>query len=492
MPEIIPSVNDLKMNLSQLEDRKDWSYDEATSCQLVFLYSLLSKKLRGNHFVIKNYIYKNQSNLTIGAIDIGAGTTDLMIANYPLNYKNKTVELKPNPIFWDSFKLAGDDLLKQLVLKIIIQGKIESSIDEGCSGVIQNYAINNDIADVSGKLNSFFGQDSNKIGYVGKLMRKAFIHQVGIPIINYYLDHANSNQTTAKTFEEIIGEEFKNFELIKYFEKHFEFNFLNIKWVVQSKKVEQIINSVFDGMAKQIGVVLNHFDCDYIVLSGKPASLNSLEKLFIKYLNISPLNLINLNKYWIGKWFPFSDSKGYVEDAKTVVAVGAMISHMSNRQKKINDLIFDSEDVKKKLISTADFIVKKDFDSKQILLSPSKNENTSKIRHLPYSFGYSKFNVKDYPVSDLYNITLNYSEILKSSNNDEELANKKRTKILQNCPLEITLIRDLDLSKEQLKIESLEDCEGNPYPPKFLKLNYQTLGDQQEYWLDNCEFTLSI
>ena len=50
----------------------------------------------------------------------------------------------------------------------------------------------------------------------------------------------------------------------------------------------------------------------------------------------------------------------------------------------------------------------------------------------------------------------------------------------------------MDLSKEQLKIESLEDCDGNPYPSKFLKLNYQTLGDQQEYWLDNCEFTLSI
>lgn len=491
-PEIIPSINDLKKDLSNLEERKDWTYDEATSCQLVFLYSLLSKKLHGNHYVLKNYIYKKKEQLKIGAIDIGAGTTDVMIASYPLSYKDKIIELNPTPLYWDSFKLAGDDLLKQLVQKIIIQGQIEHSFDEGCAGVLENYAKSKGIEDIYSKLNGFFGQDSNKIGFVGKLMRKAFVQQVAIPIIYHYLDQANSGITSYKTFEEIIDKEFKNKELIKYFHKHFGFDFLSIRWTIEPKKVEQIVKAVFDSSARQFGMLFNTYNCDYIVLSGKPANLNCLEALFIKYLEIDRPNIINLNKYWIGKWYPFSDHNGYVEDAKTAVAVGSMISLMSNKERKLNDLSFNIEQIKQKLISTADYIVKKDFDSKQILLSPKDSEAVLKVSQLPYSFGYSQLPIADYPVSDLYSISLDFQELLHTYQFDEDQANKKRMSMLQNLPLRISITRDFDLSKEQLKIDSVEDSEGNDLPKRYFKLSYQTLGDQQEYWLDNCEFTLAI
>ncbi len=84
-------------------------------------------------------------------------------------------------------------------------------------------------------------------------------------------------------FEEIIGKPFVNKDLINYFEKHFGFDFLDIKWTIQPKKVDQIVASVFDGLVKQLSIVLNHYNCDYIVLSGKPSSLNSTENLFVKY-----------------------------------------------------------------------------------------------------------------------------------------------------------------------------------------------------------------
>lgn len=494
MPEIIPSIEDLKKNLEQLEDRKDWSYDEATSNQLVFLYSLMSKKLRGNQYVLKNYIFKNKEKLTIGSIDIGAGTSDVMIADYNLNSRNSSIELKPSPVYWDSFKLAGDDLMKQLIQTIVIQGKIVNSSDDGCTGVIQNKLkeLGMDDAEIANKLNGFFGQDSNKIGLVGKLMRKAFIKQVATPIAIYYLENANSNEVEIKTFEEITGTQFKNDELTTYFEKYFGFNFLELKWTIQSKKVEQITNSVFDGMVNKLGVILNHYRCDYVVLSGRPSKLNSLEALFLKYLNIPKNNLINLNTYWIGKWYPFADERGFVEDSKTMVAVGSMISLMSNRLKKLEDLEFNTEIIKQKLISTADYIIKKEFDIANVILSPTQDQNTINVRHFPFSFGFAKYNVKDYPISDLYNIAIDFDEILKSAKGNEDIANKKRNRLEQNVPIELTLSRDYDISKEKLKIEDVIDSEGNNYPVKYFILKYQTLGDQHEYWLDNCEFTLGI
>lgn len=500
LPEIIPSIKDIAKKLPDLEDRKDWIYDEATSCQLVFIYSLLSKKLNGNNYVIDNYLFKNKDKITVGSIDIGAGTTDVMIANYSLNKENKTINIKPDPQYWDSFKIAGDDLLKEIIQQVIIEGIINSPSDEGCTGVIENYAKSKGIENVSEKLNGFFGQDSNNIGYVAKMMRKAFINQVAIPIALYYLKNANTNENSILTFEQIINKEFKNKELIVYFEKHFGFNFLEIKWNINSKKTNTITSSVFDSIVKQLCLVLNQYQCDYIVLSGKPCSLNNLEELFLKYLTISPNNLINLNTYWIGKWFPFSDNRGFVEDPKTMVSVGAIIALMAGKLKKINDLKIETEIIKQKLISTADYIVKQEFNTKEVLLTPTKNENSFLAHSLPYQFGYTKFVSKNYPVSDLYNISLDNKEISRIVKNRfpnrdsifyEEQINIEKNKINQNLPLKITLSREIDDSKEQLKIESIEDAEGNDKSNKYFKLNYQTLDDENGYWLDTCEFILN-
>lgn len=500
LPEIIPSIKDIAKKLPDLEDRKDWIYDEATSCQLVFIYSLLSKKLQGNNYVIDNYLFKNKDKITVGSIDIGAGTTDVMIANYSLNKEHKTINVKPDPQYWDSFKLAGDDLLKEVIQQVIIEGTIISTSDEGCTGVIENYAKLKGIDNISEKLNGFFGQDSNNIGYVAKMMRKAFIHQVAIPIALHYLKNANKNETNSLSFEQIIGKEFKNKELIVYFEKHFGFNFLELKWNINSQKINAITNSVFDSMVKQLCMVLNQYQCDYIVLSGKPCSLNSLEEIFLKYLTVSPNNLINLNTYWIGKWFPFSDNRGFVEDPKTMVSVGAIIALMAGKLKKINDLKIDTEIIKQKLISTADYIVKSNFNTKEIILTPSKNENSILVHSLPFQFGYAKYISKNYPVSDLYSISLDNKEISKTiktrfPNREntfyEEQINIEKNKIHQNLPLKITVSREIDDSKEQLKIESVEDVEGNDKSNKYFKLNYQTLDDENGYWLDTCEFILN-
>jgi hypothetical protein len=500
LPEIIPSIKDISKKLSDLEERKDWIYDEATSCQLVFLYSLISKKLQGNNYVIDNYLFKNKEKITVGSIDIGAGTTDVMINNYSLSNENKTINIKPDPLYWDSFKLAGDDLLKEIIQQIIIEGVITNDSDIGCTGVIENYAKVKGIKSVSEKLNGFFGQDSNNIGYVAKSMRKAFIHQVAIPIALYYLKNANNKEINNISFEEIIGKQYKNKELIIYFEKHFGFSFLDIKWKISAEKTNLILSSVFDSLSKQLSLVLNQYECDYIVLSGKPFSSDSMEALFLKYLTISPNNLINLNTYWIGKWFPFSDNRGFVEDPKTMVSVGALIALMSGKLNTINDLKINTELIKQKLISTADYIVKSNYNNKEIILTPSVNENTVLVNVLPYQFGYAKYVSKNYPVSDLYSISINDKEIsqtIKSRfpNKDnsfyEEQIKIEKNKLYQNFPLKITLSRDIEESKELLKIESVEDNDGNDKSNKFFKLNYQTIDNVNGYWLDTCEFILN-
>jgi hypothetical protein len=122
------------------------------------------------------------------------------------------------------------------------------------------------------------------------------------------------------------------------------------------------------------------------------------------------------------------------------------------------------------------------------------------VHSLPYQFGYAKYISKNYPVSDLYSISLDNKEISKTiktrfPNREnafyEEQINIEKNKIHQNLPLKITVSREIDDSKEQLKIDSVEDVEGNDKSNKYFKLNYQTLDDENGYWLDTCEFILN-
>lgn len=155
-PEIIPSIQDISKTLSQLEDKKDWMYDEATCSQLVFVYSLFSKKLRSNNYVIDHFLFNNKNTLKIASIDIGAGTTDIIINQYQLKTSNKIQELIPQPLFWDSFKLAGDDLMKELIQKLIIRSTLKT--DDSAIEGLENYGRSKGIIDIQSRINGFFGR----------------------------------------------------------------------------------------------------------------------------------------------------------------------------------------------------------------------------------------------------------------------------------------------------------------------------------------------
>jgi hypothetical protein len=502
LPEIIPSIIDLKLNLSKIEDKKDWIYDEATSSQMVFLYGLLGKKMNENtQLAIKVFSKWNDKTshqkLTIGSIDIGGGTTDLMICSHDINTDN-IIKITPTPLFWESFKIAGDDLLKELIQQIIIEGE-ENEINKGACGVIENTGKKLGVENLASKLNGFFGEDNNNIGYKGKMMRKLFTHQIAIPIVIKYLENANKeNENTVLTFNNIFSSNFNNVELLNYFFNHFGFKFEEIEWRLSSKQVNSIVQAVFEQLVKRISVLLSKYECDFVILSGNPCSLNSVEQLFQKYMAVTPDRLINLNNYWIGRWYPFSDNNGYINDPKTIVSVGSIISLMAGPLGRINNFRLNSKNLRNKLISTADNVGVIEKNNFKTFITPSNQEGNFNINSLPARIGFKKINSENYPLSDLYLLKFNDDNIeehlTKRHQNafNLDILNTFKTNLILKLPFTVNVIREIEKSKEDLKIESVYDFEGEEISKKFFRLDYQTLSGNNEYWLDNCEFILNI
>ncbi len=495
--EIIPKLKNIRLNLDELERKDDWMYDEATCAQFVFLYGLIQHKFDGNsHNLFKLFGRKSKDGsnvLTVGSLDIGGGTSDLMICEYGLNYDNST-ELIPNPLYYESFHLAGDDLMKNIIQHIVIEGREKTEDDLLCSGVIENFGYNLYGDDISEKLNGFFGKDAANMSYLSRMQRINFLNQIGIPLAHAYLECANSGETVTASYSDIFSSKPPSQDLLRYFEDHFGFRFEDLKWRLNPKKVNQVIKDTFSKLIMQVAKLMHRFNCDYVVISGRPCSFLEIERLILEVHPVQPNRFVNLNNYWIGKWYPFADNNGYVKDPKTIVATGALIGFMATKFYKLKKFKINPKYLIQNLNSTANYAgTIRDNVIKEVLLSPTKNKATFKVYGIPHSLGVKNIDSKNYPARFAYQLIYNekfISNTMQMTNvgKAQDLINKLNAKL----PFEITISREIDVDKEKVVIEEITDNEGESLAPTMLSLRVVTLSNEHGYWFDTAEFALSI
>ncbi len=512
--EIIPSVKDLNIKLDSLENRQDWNYDEATASQLVYMYGLILHKYDGNPDIVFNlYGKKNttddgsQSNraIVLGSLDIGGGTSDLMICKYNYKYQDVT-EIIPMPLYWESFNLAGDDLLKNVIQRIIIEGALLEEKDKGCTGQIENHARGIGTNDIAGKLNSYFGRDTTHIDFLGQLMRVNFVNQIGIPIALKYMGIANGdihgNELLIEhNFNDFFPNDKPSKDLLDHFEKHFKFRFEDIKWILSTAKINRIIVDTFSKLIDQVSQLMYMHGCDLVIISGRPTSFNVLEKLFLRNHAVAPNRLVNLNNYWVGRWYPFADSNGYIADSKTVVALGSLIAYMGSKQYKLDGFRIDTTHLKNKLVSTADYIgvIDDSFRIRVPFIDPKREEETISVMNLPFYIGFKRIDAENYPARNLYHFQFNEKWLKaesekhgKSLSDQINWIGQLKTRLRGRLPFKITVSRDYSMDKELLKLEGIVDKDGEDVTSIYFTLKLQTLSDEKGYWFDSGEFTLAI
>jgi len=525
--EIVPSPKDLARKLDQLAFRKDWIYDEATCGQFVFLYAEISERYRNEANTFFNLFgkYRNdvsnpdKKSLTIGSIDIGGGTTDLMICAYQSENESGQglAVIKPHPLYWESFSFAGDDLLKELVQQILLDGSVTNQnnlIAEqrmlGTVGIIRNAAIAAGVKNVAEKMLNFFGPDSNRQGYIARLQRKNFIVQIAVPIATHYLQHAIEEKADETVlFSHFFPVTKPNSELIEYFNNAFApLKLEAVQFKLSKSRVFDIVETTFDPLLKQLSGILAAYGIDYLLLAGKPTTLPKIRDLFIKYYPVSPERIISLNKnkYRVGGWYPFANELGYIEDPKTIVSVGALIALMAGKLNRLGNFRIKTELLQQQLISTADYMGVLNQYTQLIetaLISPEENASELEVHSLPMKLGYKQLPNKSYRAKPIYKLEFNEEEIKKRIiEQNPSLADHEsklqdaiqdyKVKLEGNMPFRIKLQRNLTESKENLVITRVLDAGRNERSKQLFCLNIMTLADEYNYWLDSGEFMLNL
>lgn len=505
---VVPSYK----NLAKKEDKSEWIYDEATAAQFVFLYAEIAERYLNNsddYFKIYGKVRNDledyhKESLTIGSIDIGAGTTDVMITAYKQDQK-RTGALIPVPLFWETFHLAGDDLMKNIIHQLILEGEyspIENKLQ-------QNTQLTRDR--IIKLKNDFFGGNTG-MSVQQKQMRNDFNLQVSLTITQYYLELLKNNQTDKElSYKDIFKTNNPTKTLIDYFESHFGFSFTELKWKYNKNKLSTIVEKTFDNLMGKISSLFSYYQCDIVLLSGRPTSLKPLTDLFLKYYAISPNRLKTMNDYRVGKWYPedkrypFLDGSGYFINPKSIVTTGAMIGYYASNN-NLKGFSLNLNELIEKLEPTTEYFgrVQEDlsgFDKADI--TPDNNRTDIKnVNYLPAYIASKQIDSISYPSRPFYSLLIDENVMLRRAidrlegendiNKATDIKDTQINNIRNRMPLTVFIERDYNEDKEKLIIESVVDKDGEELNTRAFTLQVQSMESPDSFWLDTGIFNTEI
>jgi hypothetical protein len=501
--QVIPAAK----SLAQAEKRNEWIYDEATAAQFVFLYAEIAQRYLKNtkeyfdlYGKVRNDLEDyNGKSLTIGSVDIGAGTTDVMIAAYKYE-ESSQCKLTPVPLFWESFYKAGDDLMKTLVHQLVIEGNF-SPIERKLRSLGKNPI---------DYLQPFFGTDVG-VSFRNKQLRSDFNLMVSVPIVSYFLELLKEDKIESKvlSFNDIFASNPPTAGVLNYFKQHFGFEFESLQWQYERVVLSSIIEKVFDLLAGKISALLSYYDCDIVLLSGRPTSLKPLTDLFLKHYAITPNRLKTMNDYRVGRWYPqdmrypFVDANGKFLSPKSIITTGAMIGFKAENG-GLNGFSLNLQELKDKLLPTTNYFGKlnEQLVFTQTILSPDTHHATIDIDALPFRIGVRQLDIPAYPSRPFYIFNFDDFKIEDrvrgrlDENADVNLIqnaiNHEKDKIRKQMPLKITLERDISKSLEYLRLVEISGNDGHALSPNLFILQVQSMSELDKFWLDSGLFSLNV
>ena len=477
----------------------DW--DEASCTHLVWLYSELTQKFDGriDRFLrLKGREREGEPSLRLACIDIGGGTTDLMVTTY----KGEAGRvLNPEQNFREGFRVAGDELLQRVIASVVLPG-LQSAI-EAAGGRF-----------AGDKLRELFAGDIGGQDQKTVQKRRQFALRVLVPLAIAILKVCE----TAEEFETLsvrvadtlprlreIGEEAAEVprELVAYIEDAAialgaeGFRLEDVTLGFSREDVDAVAREVFQQVLSNMAEVIDHLGVDVVLLTGRPSRLPAVRSVFEEMMAVPPHRLVSMHAYKTGRWYPFRDPVTQrIGDPKSTVAVGGMLIALS--ESRIPNFKVDTRAFR--MQSTARYIGEMDSSGQitndRVLFSnvdlDERKSPADMIATLtmytPIYLGSRQLPLERWTTTPLYRLDF-------ASPRVEALA-----------PLKVTFERtdfdddpDRETSESVLKREAMreafapsdvEDAEGGGLRKTDVRLRLHTLGFEDEYWIDTGLFRL--
>lgn len=476
-------------------------WDEATGSQAVYLFSEIQNKFAGRAQEFFTTLARpdqakrdasGQSYVSVATIDIGGGTTDLVINDYFLDRGGAAAGeaqsmgsgayIVPEQRFRDGFRVAGDDIVLD-VLRDMVVPQIARAI--GQAGV----------ADPDALISHLMG--SEPLNVHESLLRQQLtlqvLYPIGLRLIKEYerYDPLESGHLGPLSVRELLaGYEKPSSDVLAYCEHTVNrnsssvgarFSLMDVSIDVRLDQLHQRFMRGELNICKTLQALAEVIDAyrpDVLLLSGRPSRLPGVVA-YIRSLQAIPVSrIIPMHHYKAGAWYPFHRN-GRIDDPKSTAVVGAMICLLS-KDLRLPNFFFRSAAFAPYstvrylgLIDNNNAIKNADVYYSDIRLDDPEYqfpEQSFEVRG-SMRLGFRQLPVERWPASPLYKLVIE----------DRQVREKLSS---QGLVLKVSLRRSDRFMRESFEIATVEGASRNR-----LSLKLNTMADagfgETHYWLDS-------
>ncbi|MCC5839592.1 MAG: virulence factor SrfB [Opitutales bacterium] len=316
--------------------------DEAVASQLPIIYSDIAALGGADAWFA---LMGRDDAVTVMNLDIGGGTSDLSIIRYTPDTPDQRgggSRLRSELLFRDGYNIAGDRLVRRIIETILLPEWLRASGLDQFEGFpearrwIARFFLKPGHSE-------FLPVDPKAPRKLARIVRLVFV-----PLVNFWLARFSDPNPDAPWEKLNIAERLE--------EGLIDRNVLNdlndlITRVIRLKTprgtfwegtafradsdvalhcerrdIEACIDAVFARFFENIGSLAGRFDCQMVIVSGKPSELPRIRDRLLRAFPLPPQRIIHVKNFPAGDWYPFSTfSEGRIVDAKTCTVVGAAL-----------------------------------------------------------------------------------------------------------------------------------------------------------------------
>ncbi len=463
--------------------------DEATATQIVWLHNEVTERLQGDVGALMELVGRPRAepgvimpvpSLRVASIDIGGGTTDLMVSTYSVQGGEAIV---PRQEFRESFKIAGDDVLERILTGVVLPAFATALKEAG-------------VADPRALLSRTLGQDQGGQSEPERHRRRLFVSMVlepvGIAVLRAYegVEGRMTGEILRSTVADVLGTDLmQSSRALEYLESAASaagasnFRVADVKLVVLTQQVEPVISAVLGPVLADLCEVVWAYDCDVLLLSGRPSRLRMVGDMVLAKAPVPPHRIVGMHRYRVGEKYPFRDAANRIDDPKTTAAVGAALCVQA--EGRLRNFMLRTG--KLAMRSTARYIGKMDNngqirDENVVLRNldldgPPAQDVGFKLQFQTLTqLGFRQLPIARWTATPLY--------MMEFANPDD--AHR------MELPLTVTVTRreidpeapDAEMLRESFVVDEIVDASGASKRPGDVRLRLQTIDDQDGYWRD--------
>ncbi|MFM9966151.1 MAG: virulence factor SrfB [Planctomycetaceae bacterium] len=263
---------------------------------------------------------QTEREIRVACIDIGGGTSDLMIARYT-SAGGAVDRIDGEILHQDGISVAGDQLVKRILERIIVPHFAER-LGFGPDEVAR-----------------LFGPEL-PINRAFRAQRISWINRLFVPLAQAYLQHAVDDYRDAPIThhdgQDVSQEVVESLQAT--INKIYQAGMFDVKQPLElyydPYVFDQVVHEVFDELLFDVCERITRHDVDIVLLAGQPTKLKYLQDRVRLYLPLAASRVIPMHNYYAGTWYPYQDQQGgqlgVIGDPKSAVVVGAAIQALMN------------------------------------------------------------------------------------------------------------------------------------------------------------------